>query len=128
VLGFSAALLEGATDTACGVIFHQQDGANFATMLYTPQSEAYFIDYENGEAAPDGLAIQSAAIRPGLNQENWFVIVAHGEQGSLFINGRLVGEITLRPVAGTFAVHIVISTPEQAYCRLQNVWLWTLGR
>lgn len=128
VLGFSASLLEGATDTACGVIFRQQDGANFATMLYTPQSEAYFIDYENGEAAPDGLAIQSAAIRPGLNQENWFVIVAQGEQGSLFINGRLVGEITLRPVAGTFAVHIVISTPEQAYCRLQNVWLWTLGR
>lgn len=128
VLGFSAALLEGPADTACGVIFRQQDGANFATMLFTPLGQVYFINYEDGEAAPDGLAIESPAILPGLNQNNWFTIVANGEQGSLFVNGRLVGQIQLQPTAGTFAVHIVISTPQQAYCRLQNVWMWTLGR
>lgn len=128
VLGFSAALLEGPEDTACGVIFRQQDGANFATMLFTPLGQVYFIDYEDGEAAPDGLAIESPAILPGLNQNNWFTIVANGEQGSLFVNGRLVGQIQLQSAAGTFAVHIVISTPQQAYCRLQNVWMWTLGR
>ncbi|MBI5931043.1 MAG: PPC domain-containing protein [Chloroflexi bacterium] len=128
VLGFSAALLEGPTDTACGVIFRQQDGANFATMLFTPLGQVYFINYENGEAAPDGLAIESPAIFPGINQNNWFTIVANGEQGSLFVNGRLIGQIALQPVAGMFAVNIVIATPETAYCRLQNVWMWTLGR
>ncbi len=128
VLGFSAALLEGPSDTGCGAIFRQQDGANFATMLFTPMGQVYFINYENGEAVPGGLAIESPAILPGINQNNWFTIVAKGEQGSLFVNGRFVGEIGLQPMEGTFAVNIVISTPAFAYCRLQNVWMWTLGR
>ncbi len=128
VLGFSAALLEGPADTGCGVIFRQQDGANFATMLFTPLGQVYFIHYEDGEPVADGIAIESPALLPGVNQNNWFTIVAYGEQGSLFVNGRLVGQIGLQPVVGTFAVNIVISTPQQAYCRLQNVWMWTLGR
>jgi hypothetical protein len=128
VFGYTAALQQGAPDTACGVIFRQEDGAHFATALYTPGGEVYFLEYQAGEPAPGGLAERTPLVQPGLNQPNTFVIVALGDQGSLFVNGRLAGRIPLNPVEGTFAVHIVLKTPEVAYCRLTNVWLWTLGR
>lgn len=126
VIGFDAIIQRGPADSACGIIFRQEDAANFATALFTPSNFLYFLQYAEGEALPGGLVTRSGALQSGLLSRNRFVILAQDGMGELFVNGRYIGEIELAPVSGDFAIHLVLQTPELSYCSLDDVWIWSL--
>lgn len=127
-LSFRATLFQGTLQTACGVIFRQEDGANFATILFTPSQGLYFLQYHDGVVNQNGLATLSPALLPELATTNHFLIVADGGRGQLFVNGRLVGEIALTPVGGPILSHLVLDIDTPAYCEIDDLWLWSFDR
>lgn len=126
VLGYSASVLQGNPDTACGIIFRQADAANFATVVFTPNNQLYFLEYQGGEVNAGSLAVRSGVVFPGLRAKNHFVIVVEETTGALYVNGRLIGEIRLRAVRGGLAVHMVLTEIIPSYCLLEGGWVWSL--
>ncbi len=126
VLSYTASVAFGPPETACGVLFRLEDGANFATVLFTPQRGVYFLQYQDGVPAASQLAIFSPEVLPGVGTTNHFTMIAIEDTGLLFVNGRLVGDIVLNPIAGPTLSHIVLATNESAYCLLNTVWLYSL--
>ena len=125
VLGYSAVLFQGTPDTACGVIFRQINNGNFATVLNNAEQGLYFLQYEDGVAQNDQIALVTNLLRPDVGSENHFIIIANNGIGQLFVNGRLVGEIGLNIVDGTTSAHVVSSVETAAFCQINNLWLWT---
>jgi hypothetical protein len=125
VLGYTSNLVLGEPTTACGVIFRQNDDANFATVLITPEQGLYFLQYTDGVPNPDGISTTSSAILPGIGAENNVIIVALDAEALLFVNGRLMGKIDLAPLAGVIWAHVVLPTHASAYCQIDDLWVWT---
>ncbi|NDJ86603.1 MAG: hypothetical protein GYB66_12005 [Chloroflexi bacterium] len=125
VLGFTASVLQGPPETACGVLFRQLSASDFATMLFTPQQGIYFYQYQGGVPTETQIARFSPSLLPGVGSTNRFVIVAMGDTAHLFINGRLEASMPVATAAGSIASHLVIREPGRAYCQFQDIWLWS---
>jgi hypothetical protein len=124
VMGFEAIVTEGAESTACGLLFRQADGENFATALISPRGEMYFLNYIKGDLSEGSLSFRTPFVRKGLRQINYIQVVAIGRQGTLFINGRQIGQIPLTTSEGRLLAQLVLDTEIQAFCLLQDIWLW----
>ncbi len=127
VIGYTATLVEGASATACGIILRQEDSANFATVLHTPERGIYFLQYQNGLAAEDGITAFNPAVLPGIGVENRVIIIALDNQGWLFMNGRLIGTVPLNPSPGPTLAHIALPIDESAYCQFDDFWIWSFN-
>lgn len=126
VWGFQASVLRGNENTACGVIFRQEDAANFGTVLFTPGGQVYFLEYRDGNPTPTSLALYTPYIKQGIGEINHFIIVAARNTAVLFVNGRLIGSIPSRPIEGKLAVHLFVTEEISSYCLLNQGWVWQL--
>ncbi|MCB9436202.1 MAG: PPC domain-containing protein [Anaerolineales bacterium] len=126
VIGYQASLEQGVSSSACGVMFRQTTGATFGAVLATPTQGVYFLQFDDGY--PEGLIQVSPQLESGIGRVNHFLVVAKDDRGYLFINGRLLGDISLKVNNGrTWSQVVVQLDGEAAYCRLQNFWLYALN-
>ena len=61
-------------------------------VLVTPEQELYFLQYRDGIIQSEGLSTISPVLVPEIDTENQFIITAFGNEGNLFVNGRLMGK------------------------------------
>lgn len=126
VIGYQASLEQGVSTSACGMMFRQTTGATFGAVLATPEQGIYFLQFDDGY--PEGLIQVSPQLEPGIGRANYFLVVANDDRGYLFVNGRLIGDITLNVSEGRTWTQVVVQLDgEAAYCRLQNFWLYALN-
>lgn len=126
VLSFSARITGGTDRTACGVIFRQNAPETFATLLFTPSRGLYVLQYDGGNLIGDGVATVSERLLPGNDRTNHFVIVANGDNATVFVNGRFEDVIRITETAGLTLSHLALDADLPTYCQLDNLWMWIL--
>lgn len=124
VVGYTGILLEGTSRTACGLLFNQVDGSNFASVVYTPQRELYLLDYVDGEPSSNSIMLQTPFLAAGLETQNYFIVVAQAGTARVYLNGRLVEEFDLTTREGEMYVQLVLDEQQSANCLLQGLWVW----
>ena len=124
VVGYTGIILEGTQDTACGLLFHQTDGSNFATVMYTPQRELYLLDYVDGAPSTNSIMFQTPYLAEGLESHNSFLMIVQDGTAILYLNGRLVDEFSITAEEGAMYVQLALEEQQSANCLLQGLWVW----
>lgn len=126
VLSFEGRLMVSGAGAACGMVFRQVDGENFATLLFSEDGNLYILQYEGGQLAATSLAVSSPWVDPSDNGLNWLVLLVQDTSATIFVNGRLAGQGELQPQPGALALSVFLNEPVYTFCTLDNIWLWEL--
>jgi hypothetical protein len=125
-LHFDATVRIGDPSAACGMSIRQVDSANFTSVLFSANGNAYILPYQAGVLAEDNLALQTPWINPGIGVSNDVLLIAQGEQAQLFINGVLINSQPIPIQSGKLQMTAVVNVPQITRCTYSNIWLWSL--
>jgi hypothetical protein len=126
ILHFTARLSAGAESSACGMNFRRADSSNFGAALFTADGNAYLMSYVDGALSEESLGKSTPFIDPGLIVNNNMIVVARGDDLTLFINGVKMGSITMEDRAGTFEFTILVNEKALSRCAFERIWVWEM--
>ncbi len=129
VLSFDTRLLQGATESGCGMFFRDTDTYNADAIIFADGSFLLGEWDAQGDLTDASVLQYSDAVKEGLGETNRVVVVANEAQVTMFVNGQQVAEATFQPNTGPVALEMYVDKDDngqtqETYCQLNNIWLW----
>lgn len=107
----------------CGMVYRWQDERNL---------DLAYIDGQGGfgivQARSAQLVVNAYDLNPMVTTDrlNHLLIIAQGEQVTLYVNGALVTQETVQPGSGRVGIALLNYEAVRADCFWTNVWVWPL--
>ena len=121
---------EDGASSGCGLLFRYQDERNLG-LVYIDRAEGFGL-----VQAQDGALTTNVYDRVRLNQSmpnplnqpspDRLLLVAQGEQVSLYVNGALVARETLIAAPGRAGIALLNYEDVVTHCAIGDLWVWPL--
>jgi ABC-type phosphate/phosphonate transport system substrate-binding protein len=107
----------------CGLILGSTSESDYS-LAFIDQSGGYGLASRVGESFTPGLFTQQETAPTGTQN---LLVIRIGEQASLYINHRYVGQTMLTEGPGEIGVAVVNYETIDTTCRFTNTWVWQLN-
>jgi hypothetical protein len=121
-LGARVSIVSGA-DAGCGLVYRWQDERNLDLAYVDTDGGFGLVQTRDGQLTTNVYDLSDMVRADGSK----LLVIAQGDQVTLYINGAMVAREQVAPGAGRIGVALLNYEDARADCFWNDLWVWPLG-
>jgi len=126
ILGASVRITTAGDSVGCGLVLRWQDDRNLGLAYFDTGGGYGLVQAQDADLVTNTYVWDDDSSMVTPDDWNKMLVVAEGEQVTLYINGALVTRATLLPEAGRAGIALLNYEAATTSCGFADVWVWPL--